>query len=172
MSGYRTILGIDVGAEGAVATLEYGVVGPVELLKNVDHNWFRANFADRPPGSIIALIEKAQAMPKNGAVGMFNYGYGAGRIQGWLEALGIPHVLVPPREWTKVMHRGCYGDTPKAKSLMACKQLFPTLDLRATPKSKKSHEGIVDALVLAAYGYQHRFPRVEKPVIYGELKCL
>ncbi len=111
------------------------------------------NFYSAVKGSLLVMIEKAQCMPKNGAVGMFNYGQGYGEILGALSALGIPHITVPPRTWTKRMHEGIPRDLePKARSLAAMCHLFPGFDLKATPRCKKHHEGMIDAMLIAEYG--------------------
>jgi hypothetical protein len=40
----------------------------------------------------------------------------------------------------------------KKMSELAAKRLFPNVDLRATERCKISHDGIVDALLIAYYG--------------------
>ena len=44
----------------------------------------------------------------------------------------------------------------KATSLLACNRLFPNANLLRTERSKKAHEGLVDAYLIAYYG-QHWF---------------
>lgn len=62
---------------------------------------------------------------------------------------------VEPHKWPKVMHSGISADLkPKAKSLIALERLYPNYidQIPRTPKSKKLHDGIVDALLIAGYG--------------------
>lgn len=146
-------LGIDPGKTGGLVLLagngdfimETTVMGTISEVIN----WLRLH----PITKTMTYIEKAQAMPKNGAVSMFNYGCGYGELLGALAALNMPHTAVPPATWSKVMHQGISRSLPpKARSLAAFKRLFPGVDLKATDKCKKQHEGLVDAILLAEYG--------------------
>lgn len=102
---------------------------------------------------IFAYVEKAQAMPKNGAVSMFNYGQGFGEILGVLSALAIPFELVPPSAWTKAMLSGVPASaTGKQRAALAASRLFPGVDLRASERCKVPHYGLVDSLLIAEYG--------------------
>lgn len=105
--------------------------------------------------------------------GADTFGFVAGAIQGIVVAAGYPHTLVQPKKWQKEIYQGIPEirkppvmikkgkmagqmkkgnlDT-KAMSLLAAKRLFPTLDLRASERCKKAHDGIVDALLIAEYG--------------------
>ncbi len=144
------IVGIDPGRAGGYAAI---------TLEQVSVSVLPATylFADTID-SLIAIglkhvfVEKAQCMPKNGAVGMFNYGQGFGELLGVLIALKVPFTLVPPRAWSKVMHAGVQGDDPKKKSITAAKRLFPNVELRATERCRKPHLGMVEALLIAEYG--------------------
>lgn len=105
---------------------------------------------------IHVILEKAQAMPKNGAVSMFNYGLGFGIIQGIILAHGVRHTLVRPGAWAKVMHQGTTGDDAKKRSLEAARRLCPSVTTPPTPRSKKAHEGLVDAYLIAEWGRRQR----------------
>lgn len=94
-------------------------------------------------------------MPKQGIVSAFTYGDHFGAIRGMLVALGLRHVLVAPREWTKELHKGTTAETPKLRSLQAAQRWFPKTNLLATERSKKAHEGLVDALLIADYGRRY-----------------
>jgi len=143
------IIGIDVGKAGAIATID----SQISLYKMPDNAGELADLL----GSLAvcechAFVEKAQAMPKNGAAGMFNYGTGYGTILGILAALRTPHTLIHPKTWTRVMHAGTRAGTAKNRSLEAARRLFPAVNLMRTDKCSKPDEGFIDALLIAGYG--------------------
>ena len=77
---------------------------------------------------------------------------GKGLLIGVVEALRIPYTQVHPRIWQKVAWEGVSrkGDT-KHTSLVAIRRLYPHMKFIATPRSKKPHDGIVDAVLIAYY---------------------
>lgn len=150
---YDYYLGIDPGKEGALVRLspELDSLLVVKMPASIHDtiNWLQLNTTHRT----MIILEKAQAMPKNGAVGMFNYGMGFGEIVGAIAVLNRPIQQVAPKTWTAMMHSGIPKSLkPKEKSLRAVRNLFPNADLLASPRSKKPHEGIVDGILLALYG--------------------
>jgi len=90
-------------------------------------------------------------MPGQGNVSMFNYGVGFGTLLGIMATLKIPHTLVHPKTWCKVMHSGTTADEAKARSLEAARRLYPEVQL-IRPRCTKPDEGYVDALLIAGYG--------------------
>lgn len=61
--------------------------------------------------------------------------------------------FVEAAKWTRVMHQGIDANLkPKVRSLIAVERLFPGVNLKATDKCKKDHDGLVDALLIAEYG--------------------
>lgn len=152
------LVGIDPGKKGAVVALnQSGGVEFTAVMKDV--SWFADQIEalkKSAENQIKVYLERAQAMPKNGAVSMFNYGVGYGELIGVLVALQIPFETVPPAVWTKTMHQSKKDTlTPKARSLQAAQRLFPTVSLKdphSSDRAKKPHEGIVDALLIAEYG--------------------
>lgn len=145
------IVGIDPGKNGGVAI---AIDNNVKTFAAPSIEKIIAELEWQAMGEedLYVYIEKAQAMPGQGVSSMFNYGVGYGQLLGVIQALKIPHVLVHPRTWTKVMHAGTKLDEPKKRSLEAAKRLFPTHSLLATSKCRKQHDGIVDALLIMQYG--------------------
>lgn len=147
--GFKMIaIGIDPGRQGALCAIdEYGDIFFYLLtdIRAVDRAL--SQFA---PTTTSVYLEKAQAMPKNGAVGMFNYGEGYGILQGLLIAHRLPYTLVPPATWTKDMLMGTKA-TAKARNVEAARRLQP--DLSFVPEGcRKPHLGLVDAYLLAEWG--------------------
>jgi len=92
-----------------------------------------------------AVIEKAQAMPKQGTVSMFRYGVAYGFIRGLLKTMRIPYTLIHPKTWKKEMMPDMGKD--KGASILRVQQLFPTTEL-----TRKKDHNIADAILLAEYG--------------------
>lgn len=158
------ILGIDPGLEGGLALVNQGgsaVYEPMPTLaaKKGDildlpslTRWLKAHKSSIE----IAYLEMVASRPGQSAPSVFKFGRGYGAIEGILTALEIPYQLVPPKQWCKLMHAGIEAADPKQKSLIAVSRLFPGIDLRATPRSKKPHDGMVDALLIASFGLRSR----------------
>lgn len=160
-------VGIDPGASGAIAiidqdhhdavlvkahlTLGAAVAMPLDAEGGVDVLALHKIFDGRmhPPTTIVVL-EKAQAMPKNGSVSMFNYGKGVGRIEAFLRLGGWRFEEVRPTTWKKVVLKDTAKD--KAATIDYVTRAFPGVSLLPTPRSKKPHDGMADALCLAEYG--------------------
>jgi crossover junction endodeoxyribonuclease RuvC len=143
------VCGIDCGKQGAIVFLK----GQEVIMHKMPEDYLALARIISEAGTkdISVFVEKAQCMPQNGAVGMFNYGVGFGVILGILTALKIPYTLVPPKTWTKEMHLGTKGSEPKEKSLEAARRLYPEVNL-IRERCRKPDEGYVDALLIAAYG--------------------
>ena len=158
------ILGIDPGITGAIAlvSLKKEVEGlwPVPRSKESFINLFELSclisnarlIAKSKGESVIAYLEKVNAMPGQGVCSMFTFGRAFGAIEGILSAQDVPYVYVTPRRWSKAFHEGISGCDPKEKSAIAVSRIFPNADLRATPRCKTPHKGIIDALLIAEYG--------------------
>lgn len=98
-------------------------------------------------GSSLVIVEDVHAMPKQGVTSMFNFGFNKGWIVGLLYAYGIPTQLVSPQKWKRT-----FGlDNDKQKSIECAMRLYPNANLYATPRCKKMHDGIAEALLMAEY---------------------
>lgn len=101
-----------------------------------------------------AFVERQQPLPGKlgGAIANFHRGYGLGLLEGMLACMAIPYTLVTPQSWQKVMLAGTNGSDTKAKALHAYSRLQFPRDMLLIGRSKKPHDGIVDAVLLAEYG--------------------
>jgi crossover junction endodeoxyribonuclease RuvC len=138
-------IGIDPGKSGGIAVIDADSgerwtkpYSDDELVKTC----FYAVVYD-----CICCLEKVGAMPGQGVTSMFNFGKSYGYIKGVLEAFGIPYQEITPQKWKKEF--GLNSD--KAASVEVCKRLFPDVDLLATPRCKKAHDGMAEALLMAEY---------------------
>ena len=151
------ILGIDPGIRGGLAIIEIidgtapqlitvsdiPVTG-VGAKERVDvlaiRTWILAHHPQH------ALIERAQAMPKQGASSGFRYGRAVGALEGVLACCEIPMTIVEPSAWKKFYHlRGGDKEGGRQRAL----QLFPAA--HGWLARKKDH-GRADAALVALYG--------------------
>ena len=107
-------------------------------------------------GQLYVVVERAQAMPKQGVTSMFKYGVGYGKILGIIESLGIPHETVQPARWKAAVFAGSdWKSKGKEPSINFCRMQYPGVDL-VMPRCRKAHDGMADALCLAHYGRMQR----------------
>ena len=154
-------IGIDPGKNGGIAVIGYEnkleqnkrkidvyVYQDDILIKLVkDFAYFRNVLKEES----ICYLEQVHAMPKQGVSSTFNFGMNFGFIQGVLKAYGIPYELVTPQKWKKEF--SCTSD--KNTSIEVCKRLFPGVNLKATERCRKDHDGMAEALLIAEYGRRH-----------------
>jgi len=154
-------IGIDPGKSGAVAFLSDEGLAEVFLCPTIPSGKGTKRLYDvqEMVGLILgntdglqsfAVLEKQQAMPKQGLSSTFSIGMGFGIWRGILAALEVPSEEPHSRVWQRVICGSIAGDT-KARSIQAASRLFPTIDLRISERGRKPHHGKADALCLAEY---------------------
>ena len=141
-------IGVDPGKNGGIAIIDSdGVIAfpfsEERLLIELD--------GIAQEYECICYLEHVHAMPKQGVSSTFNFGMNFGFIQGVLKAYDIPYELVTPQKWKKEF--SCTSD--KNTSIEVCKRLFPSVNLKATERCRKDHDGIAEALFIAEYGRRH-----------------
>lgn len=145
-------LGIDPGqTSGGFAQIHDGSVwaSPFPLAGGfLDANKL-ASWWSHAKHDTIAIIEKAQAMPKQGVTSTFSYGVGYGKILGVLATLGIRTEFVRPTSWKKLVLADTTKD--KAAAIYWCRCNFPLVSLIAEG-CRVPHDGMADALCIAEYG--------------------
>lgn len=157
-------IGIDPGLDGAVAAISPKgevVVSLVPIIKgekskrlyNLAH--MRAlvshiGYEPRPERRFVVL-EKQQAFPGQGLSSTFSIGRGFGIWEGILAGLEIEYIVVPAQRWQKKICPGKKGES-KARAIAAASRLFPGISLMISPRAKKPHTGLADAICLARYG--------------------
>lgn len=140
-------LGIDPGKSGGIACINNADSTPVTVpyTDTALINLCRA--VSCMDTEAVCCLEKVGARPGQGVVSMFSFGQSVGYIKGVLEAFGIPYQEITPQKWKKE-----FGlNSEKAASAEVCRKLFPDVDLLATPKCKKPHDGMTEALLMAEY---------------------
>ncbi len=143
------IWGIDPGQKGGLARLHGNGVTVYDMVEiQIIGDMISI---DQDADTTHVWLEKAQCMPKQGITSAFNYGAHYGELRGLLKAMRTPFTEVRPQTWTKVIHAGTAGGTPKARTLEAVKKLFPKAHI-VPPGCRVPHMGIVDALAIAEHG--------------------
>lgn len=135
-------MGIDPGQNGGIAVITE--TGDIAKLYPFSEE-FLISIGQSFSGKCV--LEKVNAMPHQGVVSMFNFGMNYGFIQGVLKAYNIPFELVPPQKWKKEFS----VTSDKNTSIEVAKRLFPQVNLKATERCKKDHDGMAEALLLAEY---------------------
>jgi crossover junction endodeoxyribonuclease RuvC len=155
--------GIDPGLSGGIAIIsEQGgvlLVADVPIHQTragkktraeLDLGGLRALLTAQPIGQV--WIEQVHAMPKQGTVSMFRFGFCAGAIIGLVAGLQLPYSLILPQRWQRIA--GC-GPSPEAARQRAG-QLFPAA---VQHLSRKRDGGRADALLIAHVGLRLQEPR-------------
>lgn len=141
-------IGIDPGKSGGIACIDtkYGCyAAPYSDEELIDI--IRSETRDGRADSMICCLEKVGARPGQGVISMFSFGKNVGYIKGVLESFGVPYQEIYPQKWKKE-----FGlNSEKEKSVEVCRKLFPTVKLLATKYSKKPHDGMAEALLMAEY---------------------
>jgi hypothetical protein len=144
------IAGIDPGKSGAIVILKDGKIIHKSLLSQIIPKFYL-----QQNGVKIVWCEKAQVMGKESARSMFNYGRDYGYMLGTLNGCGFDINFIHPAIWTKELHKKSPTsfDNPKVTSLYVARQIWPDVDMRANDRCRVPHDGIVDAALIAYYGW-------------------
>lgn len=163
-------IGIDPGKDGFISVLtedgfefhsipKIGKVVDIHMLSHIFHNIY----IDSSEKRVHCVMEDVHAIFGSSAGSTFEFGFVNGVLEALLVSIGIPYTKIQPKEWQKQMFKGVdlmkrpsstgktFVNDTKAMALVACKRLFPELDLTATERSNKPHDGKVDSILLCEY---------------------
>jgi len=147
VSGGCAIVMINDGtAPQLVDAIDLPTIG-VKAKQRVDVLALRAWLQQHKPDR--AVIERGQAMPKQGASSGFKFGRGCGALEAAIQLLEIPMMIVEASMWKKT-HRLHGKDKEGARQLAL--QLFPSA--HALLARKKDH-GRAEAALIALAGVNH-----------------
>jgi crossover junction endodeoxyribonuclease RuvC len=151
------ILGIDPGIRGGCAIVVAGDGYAPTLIDAIDIPvtgvgakervdvlalcaWIRQHRPDK------AVIERAQAMPRQGASSGFKYGRAVGALEAVLAGCEIPMTIIEPTMWKKVHQlRGHEKEASRQRAL----QLFPAAH---AVFARKMDHGRAEAALIALAG--------------------
>lgn len=158
MERYSVFIGCDPGKSGGIVALD--AMGNVLLThampvigKEYDLQKIHDLLDHYSRHKVYVGIENVHAIQgKAGNSSNFSFGLGKGILMGIVSGLKMPYLLVNPRQWQKETWEGVtkQSDTKKT-SLIAAKRLFPDQDFLASERSRKPHDGIVDAMLIGEY---------------------
>jgi len=150
----KIILGVDPGIHGGCAIVMVHDGATPDVVDIIDiptvgvgakervnvlalHAWIEQHKPDH------AVIERAQAMPKQGASSGFKYGRAVGAIEAVITCTTVPMTIIEPTAWKKF--HGLHGGEKEASRQRAL-MLFPAA--HALLARKKDH-GRAEAALIA-----------------------
>jgi len=148
------VAGIDPGKRGAVVVVDSQTSRAwYEKLAYDDAGLLTTRFGQKFRGVDKVLIENIHGRGGWGATQNFNMGYYFGQVMHELIKSQRPFELITPNTWTSLLHReiDLKGAAPKAKSLAAYHMYFPHDPIGKTKGKDGYHDGLIDALLIAAY---------------------
>lgn len=157
------VVGIDPGKKGCAVALStdapkgFGYLLDFDKAGHLDTAKL-TRFLDLTRPSVI-VCEKVMGRGGDGwgATQVFNFGFTCGEINAvigtWAKKHHASIHYVPPQNWQKVIHEGVASSlAAKTRSMIAYERMFPHRPIPLTPKSKKTDDNIVDALLIATWG--------------------
>lgn len=162
-------MGVDPGQKGAVVVITDGKISYKSVFKLLsdgsidrEHTSRMIRYLYRTYDVSFVFVEDVHSVFGASAKANFNFGRNVEVICTILSVFKIPHIYVKPKDWQKVAWDGIAkvkkagkknAINTKATSLLAVKKLFPRDSFLATKRSKVPHDGLVDASLIAWYGY-------------------
>lgn len=158
----KTWLGIDPGQSGGLSYVCGPDAGAVVMPLHPEQDrktwgspidWFEVFLTLRgwKKPDCHCVIERSQAMPKQGVSSTFKYGTSYGGLLTVLQVLQIPYTLVRPYIW-KLRLFGEDNTSGKGVPIKYVEGRWPEVNLRRTSRCRVAHDGMADALCIAAYG--------------------
>jgi hypothetical protein len=112
---------------------------------------------DPIPRRCIAYIEGVNAMPGQGVVSMFKFGFVTGQLESIFRMLNIELYRVYPVKWkNSILGKGKHI---KQDSVTYCQEHYPHIPLLRTIKSRVPDHNIADAICIAEYGVKYHEPK-------------
>lgn len=153
----KHILGIDIGASGAIAVLDMNL-DLVEIFdmptiiiqkgkkksSQVDGSALSARLEPYKGSSTLAAIEYESSRPGNSASSMFAFGSSDGAVRAVLACLGIRTREITPAQWKKVHGMQTGADKDISRGLAT--RLFPAAGYYFR---RKSDDGRAEAVLIA-----------------------
>lgn len=161
----RIAVGIDNGLTGAVAAVQGNHViqefalpvsnGDVDAAKLVT----RLQFIGGPHQVTIAIEQPGKFSP--GVLALCSTWKVFGQITGALTVSGYSYTVVAPRTWQAAI----LGKVPKGETKKFALDCYAKTFSRRIPtksdKSKKAHDGIIDAALIACWAERYHCPHEE-----------
>jgi crossover junction endodeoxyribonuclease RuvC len=151
----EVILGIDPGFSGALASVNLNgtliEVWDMPIIETAHKGGKRREIDGYTVVDILSVvqpkevvIEKVNAMPKQGVTSTFRLGEGFGILQGVCAGMGVPLTLIQPQGWKKSFGLGAIKD----QSRQMASRTWPSMSKRF---SLKKHDGRAEAALIALW---------------------
>ncbi len=183
MENMKYYIGIDPGANGGIVVLDQtgfirfkSIIPKVKATSQVDIKELNALLVHlKIYGDYQHVgIEDVHAIFGTSAKSNFSFGRICGRLEMGIVANEFSHTFIQPKEWQREVWTNTdlvtintgkrtpkgnirYKTDTKATSLICAKRLFPTEDFLASTRSRKPHDGIIDASLIAEYCRRKNF---------------
>lgn len=155
-------IGMDPGKNGGIVCLwESGTISSFTIpLINDDLNvrqlceYFKIFDSAKLNGEQFKVIlEDVHSIHGASAKSNFVFGKVNGVLQTLIEVYSLPFVKVNPKTWQKLAFQGiAFNEDKKEMAAQAVHRLFPNTSFIIGPRTKKPHDGLVDACLMAYYG--------------------
>lgn len=151
-------VGVDIGLKGGLAVLRDGHepnVVAMPLVKrdgeqHVDVSVLTHLLLEvRREFQVTAAVEQPFLKGRQG--GALTIGKNWGIVLAAFHAANVPVRSPRPQDWQDEILAGIVHDDPKIRAAEYVRAHFPHVSLRATKKSTTDHDGIIDALCIAAW---------------------
>lgn len=145
----KIYIGIDPGYSGGVSGISDNgeVLFCLPFSKETYTTVLISKINEYKSENVTVCLERVHAMPGQGVTSMFNFGKNFGFIEGVLSALNISYQTVPPQTWKKEFSLSA----SKELSSDVCKKLFKDVNLLASARCRKPHDGMSESLLMAEY---------------------
>jgi crossover junction endodeoxyribonuclease RuvC len=151
------VLGVDPGVRGGLAIVAINDGAASRLVDAIDIPTIGVGAKERVDPIVLrdwivmhqpqhAYIERAQAMPKQGASSGFKYGRATGSIEAVVACCGVPLTIVEPSMWKRA-HR--LDGRDKEGGRQRALQLFPAAHALL---ARKMDHGRAEAALIALAG--------------------
>lgn len=136
------IYACDPGKDGALVLLDENRVRKIIPFNEDDYVSEMQN-----THSGMCVLEQVHAFSGQGVTSTFNFGKNYGWIRGVLDGADVQIIDVSPQKW-----KGYFGlSKDKGQSITLCKKLYPEANLFRTPRCKKEHDGIAEAILIGRW---------------------
>jgi hypothetical protein len=164
------LVGVDPGKDGGIVAIDIDgnirgqwCIPTLKGSSDVDYPKLAAIFKQLKAingfdTDIFVILEDVHSLYGMSAKSNFNFGHIKGVKEGMLAAFGYDYKLIRAKLWQQVVWSeedvvtNSKGKRdPKKTSLKAAARIFPDVDFRKSSRSRKQHDGKVDAALMAEY---------------------
>lgn len=161
-------IGIDIGKAGAITVLNSNdttvLIKVMPTIKDeIDVHEIYKYLKEYRNKNVHVVFEDLHAIFGSSAKATYSFSGAAMAIEMCCVCCDLPFTKVQAKKWQEEMFVGVPKKTKPSKSgkkvvndtkamaLIAAKRLFPKLSFKATSRSTKDHDGIVDSILIAKY---------------------